>query len=627
MCGIAAVFGSHDDQDLTAMELALDQLEQRGPDHRGLIALPHALLGHRRLSIIDTSERGHQPMQSQDGRYSLIFNGEIYNFRALRDELSDASVLHSNSDTEVLLQLLIEKGEDCIRKLNGFFAFAFYDNQEGKVIVARDRFGIKPLFYSRESGHLKLASSLNALMKLGVDKELDEEALAIYLHLNYVPAPYSMLKSVRKLMPGTYATYLLQDNQFKEHTYYRTESRPEQYKTDSYEDLQQQLRDLLHQSVKRRMVADVPLGGFLSGGVDSSVICHIAKKYDVNFKTFSIGYKGYEQYDESSYAQAVAEKLKTDHHAYMLEKDDLLAGAEAVLSGMDEPFADSSAIPLNLLSRNVTEHIKVALSGDGADEIFSGYNKHQAEYFIRTHKTSSQLLTAASAFTRKLPQSRESKWGNRFRQITRFGHGAKLSAAERYWNWAGYYPESDTGELLLKRSLSKKKQDYIKQLLNANLGTSDFNQLLLQDVNLVLANDMLVKVDTMSMAHSLEVRVPFLDHELVDFAFQLPVRYKINGKMRKRILQDAFRKDLPEQIYNRSKHGFEVPMLEWLRGAFREKIDAYLSEEFIRDQGVFNYSAIQLEKERLFSASPGEAHARIWGLLVFQSWWEQHLSE
>jgi asparagine synthase (glutamine-hydrolysing) len=625
MCGIAAIFGQINQEEARLqVKNALQSIERRGPDHEGLMPLEHAVLGHRRLSIIDTSELGNQPMVSQDGRYFLIFNGEIYNYNELRQQLTEFT-FKSGSDTEVLLYLLVKFGSACLEKLNGFFAFAFYDSQTGEVLVARDRYGIKPLFFSVQDKKLLVSSSLNSMFDLGVSKEIDYDALAAYLHLNYVPAPYSMLKQVKKLMPGRYLTYQVHTGAQENNSYYQVKLDADSYKQDSYTGLQRELVELMHSSVKYRMIADVPLGGFLSGGVDSSVICSIAKQYDANFNTFSIGYKNNSQYDESHYADAVAEKLKTNHHAFMLEKADLLHGLDAIFEVMDEPFADSSAIPLYLLCEEAVKKVKVALSGDGADEIFSGYNKHKAEYFIRNRRVGAHLIKLVSGLTSKLPQSRESIWSNRFRQITRFGYGVGLSPSERYWNWAGYYPERDVSELL--RRPAKAKGELIHELIHDNLTKRDFNQVLLQDVHLVLTNDMLVKADTMSMANSLEVRVPFLDYRVVDFAFNLDAKYKIDSKMKKKILQDAFRSELPEMVYNRPKHGFEVPMLAWLQHECKDKIERYLSSSFIEEQKIFNYAEIEKEKNRLFSTSPGEAHARIWCLLLFQIWWERYLGD
>lgn len=335
-------------------------------------------------------------------------------------------------------------------------------------------------------------------------------------------------------------------------------------------------------------------------------------------------------FDETAYAKQVAQHLNTKHTVFSLTNDDLYRHLHDILDYTDEPFADSSAIAVYILSKETRKHATVALSGDGADELVSGYNKHAAFYRIQHAGWKEKMVQQATPFLKKLPQSRNGKFSNKIRQLVRFGEGMNLSPQERYWRWAGYATNEEALHLLhpelrtamwLKEFVPRKKQ--ILRHISDNPTLSDF---LLTDMELVLPNDMLTKVDLMSMANSLEVRTPFLDYEVVNFVFSLPDDYKINAHMRKRIVQDTFRDVLPEQLYNRPKKGFEVPLLKWFRNELKSKIkDDLLSEKFITDQGIFHYPAIQKMVNQLFSSNPQDVHARIWGLIVFQWWWKRNM--
>ncbi|MBL7876973.1 MAG: asparagine synthase C-terminal domain-containing protein, partial [Cyclobacteriaceae bacterium] len=383
-------------------------------------------------------------------------------------------------------------------------------------------------------------------------------------------------------------------------------------------------------SVKRRLISDVPLGCFLSGGIDSSVITTLAARHKPDLHTFSIGFKDEKFFDETQYAKRVADHLKTNHTVFSLTNDDLLAHLHQALDYIDEPFADSSALNVFILSKVTRKHATVALSGDGADELLGGYNKHAAFYRIMNKGWQENLIRLLEPLWKTLPQSRNGTFSNRFRQLTRFAEGMKLTSQERYWQWAGFAKETDAFALLSNQSKEKfQQQDYQNRkedLLKAISKAESLREILLTDVNLVLPNDMLTKVDLMSMAHGLEVRVPFLDYRLVNFIFSLPDDFKITRSIRKRILQDAFRDVLPKELYNRPKKGFEVPLLKWFRKELKSWIvDDLLSEKMIREQGIFEYPQIEKLKIQLMSSNPQDVHARIWGLLVFQWWWRKYI--
>jgi asparagine synthase (glutamine-hydrolysing) len=395
MCGITGIYAFNMVGRVSMIHLvnATQALGHRGPDFQNTIHDEAVGLGHRRLSVIDPSPEGHQPMTDASGRYSLIYNGEIYNYRELRQQLEQNGItFRGNSDTEVLLQLLIREKEQALDKLNGFFAFALYDREKGSIFMARDRFGIKPLYYYSDNDRFLFASELKSILAYGIEKDYDYEALFTFLQLNYIPAPRSIFRKVKKLMPGEYL--YIDREKFQKKLYYAQPVPQKMAENLSYTDQQQKLSELLDQAVRERLVADVPLGSFLSGGIDSSVIAMLAARHKEDFHTFSIGYSDEPYFDETRYAESVAKKIGSHHHVFKLSGQDLLQQADHVLRHLDEPFADSSAIAVNILSKETRKHVTVALSGDGADELFGGYNKHAAYMRLMEGGTAVQVASA-----------------------------------------------------------------------------------------------------------------------------------------------------------------------------------------------------------------------------------------
>lgn len=630
MCGITGImaFNLLGKMNMIHLTNATISLKKRGPDFQDIYHDSNVGLGHRRLSIIDTSASGNQPMWDESKRYCIIYNGEIFNFQELKEGLRQrGQVFFSNSDTEVLLKLFILDKENCLNKLNGFFAFCIYDKQEQIFFLARDRYGVKPLLYLMDEDKFLFASEMKSILSYGIEKDLDWESLYGYMQLNYIPAPDTIFKNVKKLMPGNFIK--VARGQFSISTYYSIPvSDNNKNEAISYENAKPTFKNLLEKSVERRLVADVPLGAFLSGGIDSSVITGIASKFKPDLHTFSIGFKDEKFFDETDYARLVAKKFNTAHTVFSLTNDDLYLHLNSILDCMDEPFADSSAINVFILSKETKKHATVALSGDGADELLGGYNKHAA-FHRSIHPGLKEKSVAGFLPVLKLfPQSRSGPISNTVRQAIRFGEGMKLNARDRYWQWASLAGADEALSLLNEDSKKKinneiveKRRDFTLRHINDQSG---MNEVFLTDMELVLPNDMLTKVDLMSMANGLEVRTPFLDFELVNFIFSLPADYKINNSIRKRVLQDSFKEMLPDELYNRPKKGFEVPMLKWLRGEMKSLItDDLLSEKMITEQGIFDYPAIQKIKQQLFSNNPGDVHARIWGLVVFQWWWKK----
>lgn len=634
MCGITGIMGFNEIGRMHMIHLAqaTGSLKHRGPDYQNTFIAERIGLGHRRLSVIDPSSKGHQPMTDTSGRYTIVYNGEIYNYRELRRQLQNSGLTFtSDSDTEVLLNLYIQHGVQCLDRLNGCFAFAVYDSILQELFLARDRFGINPLLYYHDQDKFVFGSEMRSLLAFNIPRRLDYESLNLYLELNYVPAPFTMIQGVKKLLPGEYLT--VSSPSVTPQRYYQI-TKPEHAPGMglSYDEQRDKLALLIEDAVTRRLVSDVPLGAFLSGGIDSSAVVAMASRHKDELNTFSIGYPDQPFFDETKYARLVADKFGTRHHVFQLSKQELYQHLFDVWEHMDEPFADSSALPTYILSKFTRQSVTVALSGDGADELFGGYNKHLALNRSLEDGLKNSIIKTLAPVTGLLPKSRNGALANKIRQLDRMARGLRLSIQERYWLWAGILTRKKALALLSEDSLVNLNQIAVegrKQQFLKHLGPgSDLNDLLFTDMQLVLPNDMLSKVDWMSMAHGLEVRVPFLDHELVNFVFQLPPEYKIHNNMRKRVLQDAVRYLLPKELYNRPKMGFEVPLLGWMRTELRGVIEnELLNERTIKDQGLFEASAIKRLIRKLHSRNPEDSPATVWALLVFQKWWKKYFAQ
>jgi len=633
MCGITGIFafnlvGKFNKIQVTNATMAL---QKRGPDFQDTYIDEWVGLGHRRLSILDTSSHANQPMWDESGRYCIVFNGEIFNFHELKQNLeSRGTKFFSTGDTEVLLKMFILEKEKCLNKLNGFFSFCVYDKVDQTFFLARDRYGIKPLLYLFDDDKFLFASEMKSVMQYGIEKSLDYSSLYTYLQLNYIPAPDTILNNVKKLLPGHYLTVSRQKMDIQQYYQIPYDRDSAEQNNISYAQAKEKVKQLLEASVQRRLVSDVPLGAFLSGGIDSSIITGLASRNKPDLHTFSIGFRDEKFFDETQYAKLVAKHFKTSHTVFSLTNNDLYTHVNSILDYLDEPFADSSAIAVYILSKETRKHATVALSGDGADEMLGGYNKHAAFNRIINGGFKESLVTSLSPLWKLFPQSRNSPIANKARQLSRFSEGMKLSSKDRYWQWAGYANKDETLLMLhpdLRINMWLKDFFPRKKTILQNLPEKEsLNDILHLDMNLVLPNDMLTKVDMMSMANGLEVRTPFLDYELVNYIFSLPGDYKIKNGIRKRVVKDAFRDFLPKKLYRRPKKGFEVPLLKWFRNEMKSLIvDDLLSEKFITEQAVFDYREIDKLKRKLFSSNPQDIHARIWGLVVFQWWFKKYM--
>ena len=589
MCGIAGCFNPKTPPDDALLHRLCSTMRQRGPDAKGIFLDGPLGLAHTRLSVIDL-DGGCQPMRDSTGRFTLVFNGEIFNFRELRRELEQAGeVFRTKSDTEVLLKLLIREGADCIPRLNGFFAFAFYDAAEKTLLLARDRHGVKPLFYFHlPDGTFGFASRFATLTLCpGCPNKISPRALADYLAFQYIPAPATIREGVRKLLPGTAVEFHLETGAVREIDWAaRIKPKTE---TLSYEDARGKLRELLSEAVRRRLVADVPLGVFLSGGLDSAIVTALAAKHsDGPLECFSIGFDD-PRYDESADCKATAAHLAKiaphglHHHIKTVQPEDfdLLPKLAAEFG---EPYADASMLPSFFLAEFAREHVTVALSGDGADELFGGYERYRAMDMLRNLRafTPGFLWNAAAAC---LPDSGERSKAGRLKRFLQLG--AVSGDAARYDALMTHFAAETVGRI------APDLRPYLNAERTLPEAASLIASLMEDDLRRYLPGDVLTKVDVCSMAASLEVRNPFLDPKVSNFARALPVLFKIHGGRRKRILGDAFAAELPPGWAERKKRGFGVPVAAWFRTDWYDRLRNALLDELPKHWDVFDRAALE----------------------------------
>ena len=620
MCGITGVF-SHNDNGrkfFDSLPDALETLRQRGPDYSAIKGDEHFLFGHARLSIIDTSEASHQPFVSEDCRYTLVFNGIIFNFREIRAELEkQGHVFRTCGDVEVVLKSFIQNDVKCFETFNGFFAIGIFDSWEQRLILARDRFGVKPLLYYSEASAFVFASEMKAMLKYPIRRTLDEQSVYEYFRLTYIPEPHSIFQEIKKLNAAHYA--IVTKDAIDIQSYYSIVN--DDFK-GNYEDACEHFRTLLSDSVHMRLIADVPLGTFLSGGIDSSVISVLAAQHNQQIHAYSIGFPDSPYYDESAYAAEVAKKHGLQHTIIPVTESDFLKALPTVLDYIDEPFADSSAIAINVLSAFVRQYVTVALSGDGADEIFGGYRKHRALAMIaRANCVKMAAFRAAAAIPGVF--GRGSRFSDKMRQARRMGRVASMRPEERYLFLAAFHSDREVSHMLhLSRHYGMDRLISQLDLSHPN----NMNSVLQNDVRLVLSGDMLRKVDLMSMAASLEVRSPFLDYRIIDFAFSIPSKWKFDSVYSKKILIDSFSDVLPESIIRRPKHGFEVPVGKWMNGALLNNIrNDWFDDKFIKKQGIFYSEKMQRLKNKVERGQGLRYQSLIWSVIVFQNWWKKYM--
>jgi len=623
MCGICGSCGIVDRDLLSRM---CGAMVHRGPDDEGHYVDGQVMLGMRRLKIIDL-ETGNQPIFNEDRTVAVVYNGELYNFRENRQFLEERGHRFSTrSDTETIVHLYEEYGDECLSKMRGMFAFALWDLKRRRMLLARDRLGIKPFYYWEKGGRLLFASELKCLLEHpSLDKTIHFGALHDYLTYLCVPAPDTIFRDVRKLEPGHFMIW--QDGRTEIRRYWNAADHLDAADENRGEDaLGERLYELMRDSVRRHLVSDVPIGVFLSGGLDSGTLVAIASEVsDQPVKTFCIGFDD-PVYNEADQARRVAERYGTDHHEYIVGPADM-GEIEEILRFFDEPFADSSAIPTYFVSKYTRQTATVALSGDGGDEAFGGYGNYRADRIGQwLRKAPSAAGGILSLIAEAIPDS-----GNGLSaaaQVKKLLSLREMTPEQGHVFWLRCFSD-DLKEKLYSdaRLRACLATDSLNRYRSAFGGcrTADFiNACICVDVKTVLPNDYLTKVDRASMANSLEVRVPFLDHELMEFCLSLESRYKLKGLSTKHLLKNVMGKRLPREILEGKKKGFSIPLSRWFREGFSSLLGEYLSEDRVRRRGYFEPSFVRKLCEQ-HAAGHRDFSKELWTLICFEIWHRQYL--
>ena len=619
MCGILGVISDHIEN--YVIEDMVLSLKHRGPDASGISFLSErtCALGHTRLSIIDLSTDANQPFLSDDKRYALVFNGEIYNFLKLKTELiALGRNFRTQSDTEVVLQSYLTWGQSCPQRFEGMFAFAVYDTITKTIFIARDRMGKKPLFYYQDAGLFVFASELKGVLKypaVNKLKRINEAAIRTFLHLGYIPEPKTIYENIHKLPSGSSAFFKLGASVTPQ-KYWNIQDliNVSSARVTHYEKSCNDLFRLLEESVSKRLISDVPLGVFLSGGTDSSLVTAIASTLVNPVRTFSIGFNE-RKFNETENARKVAHRLKTDHHEFILTEQKAALQLESVMDNFDEPFADTSAIPTHLVSNLARQKVKVALTGDGGDELFLGYgsyawaNRLNNPFFQSTAPLLAGILSAAS--TDRFQRAGKLLNTNKVTSLR-----SHIFSQEQY-----FFSEAEIrSKLLLKKGHDTDFQ-YHDPAIAKHLTGAEKQALF--DLQFYLRDDLLVKVDRASMMTGLECRSPFLDHHVIEYALNLPFSFKWSGKHRKRILKDILRKFLPDEYIDKTKWGFGIPLADWLRGDLRYLMDDYLNDNAIEETGLFEPGYVN-ELKKQFLGGRQYFYNRLWVLICVQRWMKKN---
>lgn len=632
MCGICGIAQTNNQPPISSDLVAAmcETMAHRGPDDQGVHTEKKVGIGSRRLSIIDL-EKGHQPLSNETGTIWISHNGEVYNFPELRHSLiSRGHAFRTKTDTETIVHAYEEWGEDFVLKLRGMFAFSLWDSREQQLILARDRIGIKPLYYTLlEDKTLVYGSELKAILEHPrVPRSLDTRALDLYLTLEYIPAPYSIFQNISKLPAGYLLIYKDGETQLKRYWELTgQETSPAKLSPSRTASLMDELYALIKEAVELRLISDVPLGAFLSGGIDSSCLVGMMHESEAPaIKTFSIGFED-TSYDELHHARRIAEKFQTEHEEFLL-KADAFELTDKLIHHLDEPFGDFSIYPTYLVSRMARSQVKVILSGDGGDEVFGGYEHYQAQKlsFSPVPFLFRQVL---NPFIRMIPPSRKKKgvWN----KVRRFGQGFEHATGDRHLRWMMFLTEKDKRSLYTARLLEElggtkplHATPPFDDLFSASARFDGLNAEYFLDLKAYLADDILVKVDRMSMAASLETRVPLLDHKVVEFVYSLPGDLKLNGLTTKWIFKKTMERLLPHQNIYRKKEGFSIPIKHWLRTELKDLLTDYLNPRRIEEEGLFRSDVIEKMIDRHLKRRENFSH-QLWALLVFEIWRENYL--
>jgi len=613
MCGICGIVDPEARPDREAVVRMRERLTHRGPDDEGLFERGPVALAARRLSIIDL-ERGHQPIAGDDGEVVAVQNGELYNHRELRAELERAGHRFATAcDTEVLVHGFEQWGEGLLERLRGMFAVAIWDQRRRSLLLARDRFGIKPLYYRDAGGALSFASELKAMLEQpGFSRAVDPRAVAAYLAFNSIPAPLTIFAEARKLPPGHLLRW--RDGELETRRYARP-APPAAAATERGDAAG--LREVLRDSVRAHLVADVPVGVLLSGGVDSGGLTALAAaETDAPVKTFSIGFEE-AGFDELDRARLVAERYGTEHHELVV-RPDAVELLPKLVEAFDEPFGDSSALPTWLVSELAAGEVKVALSGEGGDELFGGYYTYVADLLA---PRLGRLAALAAPLVERLPSS-DARVGFDYK-AKRFARGAHLPPLERHHAWKEIFGPEARSALLGDADPGWDPVDLYRERYAETAGAEPLARLQDLDLGIYLADDLLVKTDRLSMAHSLELRVPFLDPEVAAYAMALPTGQKVRGFAKKRLLREALAPLLPEQVVGGRKQGFSIPIAAWLRGPLQPFARETLAAATLERQGCLDPATVGALLDR-HCAGREDLSRQIWGLMAFTLWFDRY---
>ncbi len=614
MCGIAGYMTiSENRPDIKCMT---SSLAHRGPDAQGLFHSDDgkAGFGHRRLSVIDTNHRSNQPFHSYCDRYVISYNGEIYNYQELKQEILESKPINfkTTSDTEVLLEGFVLWGPEVANKLNGMFAFSIYDKVEKKIWLFRDRIGIKPLFVYHQNGLIAWSSELKTFQiepQISKDLTLNHEAIHHYLHLGYIPQPLTIYHQIEKFPSSTWRC-INEDLTYQDKCYWDVKDQFD-VSFGSEEDLCDRLKNLLESSVRYRLISDVPFGTLLSGGVDSSLVTAIAAGQSrEKLKTFSVGLED-KKYDESGFARNIADYLHTDHHELVVTEEESLALVVDIINTWDEPFADSSAIPTMVISKMASQEVKMVLSGDGGDELFHGYGAY--DWANRLERPIIKMLSPIiGGLLRFTSNDRNQRASHLFDQVKDDHVRSHIFSQEQY-----LFSQKELRNLLIEKSNSFSYNDP-----NLDRSLTPAERQALFDLQYYLKDDLLVKVDRASMRFSLEDRVPLLDHRLVEFAMNVPPHLKLFGQSRKYLLQKVLFEYLPEKFFDRPKKGFSVPLVRWLKTDLRPWLEENLDKDTIEKAGIVKYDEVIRLKNAFFQGKD-YLYNRLWSLAILHQWFRQ----
>ena len=613
MCGITGFFHQNNTElPLSALNAMRDTLAHRGPDAKGSTLIGNCGLAHRRLSIIDLTSEANQPMQTENSNFTLVFNGEVYNYKEIKKTLLEKGVdFKTNSDTEVVLKAYQFWGSNCLDKFNGFFAFAIYDNQKNELFLARDRIGIKPLFYYYYSGNFAFASELKAIYKYpGYQKVINKKALSEVINFHSITGPNSIFENTFSLPPGHYLKIPKGELSISE---YWTVPKPSNNNLSFKENVNKSLQ-MIKKSVNDRQIADVPLGAFLSGGIDSSLVVALITQQNKKLDTFSIGFES-KEFNEAPFAKEVALYLGTNHHEEIITTEKAKNIVTRIPDYFDEPFADPSSISTFFVSELASKNVKVALSGDGGDELFWGYNRYELAIKLSTYlKKVPNFLKPLLAYSIKyLPIASH-------KRLLQF---LNLTISKRDLRYFALWSFTNFTEITIKRMLETDKESYKSfLLLSEKYNYKKLEILPILDIKNFLPNDILTKVDRTSMANSLEVRVPLLDHEIVEFSTTIPIEHKRNNNVSKSILKEILNGLIPSKLVNRPKKGFEIPVREWLLGDLNYLIQDNLNSTYLKEQGIFNASEIDTQLKVFYSGKYNNNWG-VWSLVMFQIWYKR----